>query len=133
MRVSSYLLCVDYNREIHQGIFNSDFVSIFSRLSLILLFLIPILISYKRSLQQSSIQNETQGKSAPVILFAFTIGIGMGGFIDGILLHQILQWHEMISNKLSPTTYVNKSVNMFWDGIFEAITWIFTMAGINMM
>ncbi|MGZ8935582.1 MAG: DUF2243 domain-containing protein, partial [Methylobacter sp.] len=21
------------------------------------------------------------------------LGIGMGGFIDGIILHQILQWH----------------------------------------
>jgi uncharacterized membrane protein len=49
------------------------------------------------------------------------------------VLHQILQWHEMISNRLSPTTYTNKSINMFWDGIFEAITWIFTMAGIIMM
>ncbi|PMR77900.1 DUF2243 domain-containing protein [Billgrantia endophytica] len=22
-------------------------------------------------------------------------GVGMGGFVDGILLHQILQWHSM--------------------------------------
>jgi uncharacterized membrane protein len=24
-------------------------------------------------------------------------GLGLGGFIDGILLHQILQWHHMLS------------------------------------
>jgi uncharacterized membrane protein len=23
------------------------------------------------------------------------IGIGMGGFVDGIVLHQIAQWHNM--------------------------------------
>jgi uncharacterized membrane protein len=23
------------------------------------------------------------------------LGIGLGGFVDGIVLHQILQWHHM--------------------------------------
>jgi uncharacterized membrane protein len=26
------------------------------------------------------------------------LGIGLGGFVDGIVLHQILQWHNMVSN-----------------------------------
>jgi len=25
-------------------------------------------------------------------------GLGLGGFIDGIVLHQILQWHHMVSD-----------------------------------
>ena len=25
-------------------------------------------------------------------------GLGLGGFIDGIMLHQILQWHHMVSH-----------------------------------
>ena len=28
---------------------------------------------------------------------AFLMGIGLGGFIDGIVLHQILQWHHMLT------------------------------------
>lgn len=24
-------------------------------------------------------------------------GVGLGGFVDGIVLHQILQWHNMLS------------------------------------
>ena len=24
-------------------------------------------------------------------------GVGLGGFLDGIVLHQILQWHHMVS------------------------------------
>ena len=25
-------------------------------------------------------------------------GIGLGGFVDGIVLHQVLQWHHMVSD-----------------------------------
>ncbi len=61
------------------------------------------------------------------------LGIGAGGFIDGIVLHQVLQWHEMLSNKLPPTTLVNKSVNMFWDGIFHFFTLLVTLTGIILL
>lgn len=27
----------------------------------------------------------------------YLIGIGLGGFFDGILLHQVLQWHHLLS------------------------------------
>ena len=32
------------------------------------------------------------------------LGIGLGGFVDGIVLHQIAQWHNMGSAFLPPTT-----------------------------
>ena len=34
------------------------------------------------------------------------LGIGLGGFVDGILLHQILQWHHMLTahGDYPPTT-----------------------------
>ncbi|HEY0055478.1 MAG TPA: DUF2243 domain-containing protein [Pedobacter sp.] len=66
----------------------------------------------------------------PLISTSAILGIGIGGFIDGILLHQILQWHEMLSNKLPPIDLVAKSVNMFWDGVFHAFTLIVTTIGI---
>jgi uncharacterized membrane protein len=39
---------------------------------------------------------------APGIL----LGSGLGGFIDGILLHQILQWHNMLSSVRPPIDLV---------------------------
>ena len=27
----------------------------------------------------------------------FLFGLGLGGFIDGIVLHQVLQWHHMLT------------------------------------
>lgn len=58
------------------------------------------------------------------------LGIGLGGFVDGIVLHQILQLHNMLSNRLFPDTVVNTDINMFWDGIFHAFTWICTVVGL---
>jgi Predicted membrane protein (DUF2243) len=45
------------------------------------------------------------------------IGIGMDGFVDGIVLHQIAQWHNMLSNIVPPHTMDNMRVSMTWDGL----------------
>jgi uncharacterized membrane protein len=59
------------------------------------------------------------------------IGAGMGGFVDGIVLHQILQWHNMISSRLPPSNLIDAKVNMFWDGLFHAAVWLMTAAGLG--
>lgn len=61
------------------------------------------------------------------------IGAGMGGFVDGILLHQIAQWHNMLSARIPPVTLVATKVNMVWDGLFHAMTWLMTAAGIALL
>lgn len=58
------------------------------------------------------------------------LGAGLGAFIDGILLHQVLQWHAMISSTLPPTDLVTSKVNMFWDGIFHLYSWIATVVAL---
>ncbi|WP_182524071.1 DUF2243 domain-containing protein [Nocardioides dongkuii] len=50
-------------------------------------------------------------------------GLGLGGFIDGIVLHQILQWHHMISDVESPRTLAGLEVNTMADGFFHIATW----------
>jgi uncharacterized membrane protein len=59
----------------------------------------------------------------------FLMGIGLGGFFDGILFHQILQLHAMFTGRIPNTTLTNIEINMFWDGIFHAVTWVATVAG----
>lgn len=66
-------------------------------------------------------------------LAGIVLGIGMGGFSDGILFHQILQIHNMLSALRPRTTLLNAEVNMFWDGLFHAFTWITTAVGIGML
>lgn len=69
----------------------------------------------------------------PLTTTAIILGIGIGGFIDGIVLHQILQWHEILSAKIPATDYIGKSVNMFWDGVFHFFTLVVTVVGIVLL
>jgi uncharacterized membrane protein len=61
---------------------------------------------------------------------AVLLGIGLGGFFDGIVLHQILQWHHMVSTPTPPDTVENLELNTLGDGLFHAATWIVTVAGV---
>ena len=70
---------------------------------------------------------------APLIAAGVLIGAGLGGFVDGIVLHQILQWHNMLSARLPPDTLVAAKVNMFWDGLFHAAVWTMTAIGLFML
>lgn len=58
------------------------------------------------------------------------LGFGMGGFLDGILLHQILRWHNMLSTVLPPSTLETMHTNMLWDGVFHAFVWVATLIGV---
>jgi uncharacterized membrane protein len=60
------------------------------------------------------------------------LGLGLGGFFDGIVLHQILQWHHMLSSTGDHpvNTVAGLETNTLWDGIFHASTYIMTVAGL---
>lgn len=69
----------------------------------------------------------------PLITAGFVLGVGMGGFVDGILFHQILQIHNMLSNIIFPDTVAKIDINMFWDGLFDTFTWAMTLIGIILL
>jgi uncharacterized membrane protein len=58
-------------------------------------------------------------------------GLGLGGFFDGIVLHQVLQWHHMLTSAGYPADSVpNLEVNTLWDGLFHASTYVFVLFGL---
>ncbi|HEY0601693.1 MAG TPA: DUF2243 domain-containing protein [Herpetosiphonaceae bacterium] len=61
------------------------------------------------------------------------LGLGIGGFFDGIVLHQILQWHHMLSSVYAPVTVPNLQLNTLWDGFFHAATYIFVAVGLFLL
>jgi uncharacterized membrane protein len=63
----------------------------------------------------------------PLIRAGIFAGIGMGGFLDGIVFHQILQFHNMLTARLPKDSIANVEINMFWDGLFHSFTWIMTV------
>jgi uncharacterized membrane protein len=65
-----------------------------------------------------------------IVSAGILLGTGLGGFIDGILLHQILQWHNMLSSVRPPTDIVAMKYNMIWDGIFHMFTWLMVALGV---
>jgi uncharacterized membrane protein len=68
-----------------------------------------------------------------VVVAGIVIGVGMGGFVDGILFHQILQTHNMLSAVIGRSDVVAIEVNMFWDGLFHAFTWAMTATGVALL
>lgn len=69
-------------------------------------------------------------KIGPLVSAGLALGIGFGGFVDGILLHQILQWHNMLSCTHPPVDLVWMKYNMLWDGLFHALTWVVSALGL---
>lgn len=63
------------------------------------------------------------------------LGIGLGGFFDGIVLHQILQWHHMLTSQgnYPADTVAGLQVNTLWDGLFHAVTYVATVIGLFLL
>ena len=67
----------------------------------------------------------------PSRLSGLLFGLGLGGFVDGIVLHQVLQWHHMVSDvRAYPvTTVAGLEVNTLADGLFHVGTWLLVLGG----
>jgi len=55
------------------------------------------------------------------------LGFALGGFFDGILLHQILQWHHLMS--LVPGV-ADMRMQVLWDGYFHALMYVIAAMGL---
>ncbi|MBQ1045302.1 DUF2243 domain-containing protein [Micromonospora sp. C72] len=85
----------------------------------------------------------TRPESATSIRLPATIlGIGLGGFVDGIVLHQVLQWHHLLSSTGSDRIGVREypvdtvpglQMNTLWDGLFHVVTWVAVLTGLALL
>jgi uncharacterized membrane protein len=73
----------------------------------------------------------TVSSNRRMIAAGILLGLGLGGYFDGIVLHQILQWHHMVSHvgRYPTTTVAGLEANTLADGLFHAATYVFTVAG----
>lgn len=74
-----------------------------------------------------------QKLAKPLVIAGTVLGLGLGGFFDGILLHQILQWHNMVSSYPDPSIANDLPLNVMADGFFHTATYIFTILGISLL
>jgi uncharacterized membrane protein len=54
------------------------------------------------------------------------LGVGLGAFVDGIVLHQLLRWHHLLSSRPD----VSLSANLIADGVFHAGAWLAVLVGV---
>lgn len=78
------------------------------------------------------------GGAAPSLVPGLLLGLGLGGLLDGILLHQILQWHHMGTDhgahaSFPITTVASLEDNTLWDGLFHAATWLLVLVGLYLL
>lgn len=73
---------------------------------------------------------------------AVLLGVGFGGFVDGILFHQVLQFHHMLSNAgddrlglaARPVdTVAGLEANTRWDGLFHLAAYLFVLVGLLLL
>jgi uncharacterized membrane protein len=65
---------------------------------------------------------------------ALLLGMGLGGFVDGILLHQILQWHHIASAAGHPLDEISAlRFNVTLDGAFHVLTWGLVVTGLALL
>lgn len=63
---------------------------------------------------------------------AFLLGVAMSGFFDGILLHQVLQWHHLLS--LVPGQALqDPRVQVFADGLFHVLMYLVALVGMTLI
>ena len=59
----------------------------------------------------------------------YLLGLALGGFFDGILLHQILQWHHLLSG-LEGEAFRDIRVQVLADGLFHALMYLVAAVGL---
>ena len=64
---------------------------------------------------------------------ALMLGIGLGALADGIVFHELLQWHSMLSSAIVQDSVTAMRVSMAADGMFHAVAWTIVAAGVAAM
>ena len=67
---------------------------------------------------------------------SFVLGLGLGGFIDGIVLHQVLQWHHLLTGDSGGepmNTVAGLETNTLADGLFHVATWILVAVATSLL
>lgn len=87
-------------------------------------------------------QTRADAPPASLQLPGIVLGVGLGGFVDGILLHQLLQWHHLLTSTdtdnigvqyYDPKTVSGLEMNTVWDGIFHTVCWLAVLLGLAIL
>ncbi|MBA4138341.1 MAG: DUF2243 domain-containing protein [Opitutus sp.] len=71
----------------------------------------------------------------PLTKAGVVIGLGLGGFFDGIVFHQILGWHHLVctTETCQPATIEALKLQNTQDGYFHLGVWLMTLVGVALL
>src|SRR5918998_637070 len=74
-------------------------------------------------------------RSNQTVVAAVVLGLAFAGFFDGIVFHQILQWHHMLTGTGDhpATTVAGLETNTLADGLFHAATYVLFAVGLVLL
>jgi uncharacterized membrane protein len=63
------------------------------------------------------------------------LGVGLGAFVDGIVLHQMLQWHHMLTGTghHPMDSVAGIEDNTVADGLFHLFAWVLVVVGATLL
>ena len=74
---------------------------------------------------------QPSGERAP-LTGAFIVGFAFSAFFDGILLHQVLQWHHLLS-LASGELFRDIRVQLLADGLFHVMSYFLAVGGLVLL
>jgi len=91
-----------------------------------------------RRTRTSPVHDRRRQAASSITLPGILLGLGVGGLVDGILLHQVLQWHHMRTGDGTGggepfTTVAGLEANTLADGFFHVATLILTLVGLFLL
>lgn len=69
----------------------------------------------------------------PLVIAGVVLGLGQAGFFDGIVIHQLLQWHHMFTSVETDRTVAGLELNTLGDGLFHLFDYLLTLIGIGLL
>ena len=61
------------------------------------------------------------------------LGFGVGGFVDGIIAHQLLDWHHLLTARYPVSNEPNLRINMIGDGLFHLACLLVVLIGVAVL
>ena len=81
----------------------------------------------------NSTPQENRKNRRPLLIAGIVLGLGQAGFFDGIVIHQLLQWHHMFTNVKTDSTVAGLELNTLGDGLFHLLDYLLTLVGIGLL
>jgi uncharacterized membrane protein len=86
-----------------------------------------------RNMLMSKVSNRQSGRGGRLpITGAFILGFASSAFFDGILLHQVLQWHHLLS-LVQGGSFRDMRVQILADGLFHVASYFLAVAGVLLL